>query len=135
MNKEKLDEIRARLNAATPGPWEWDVNSMIKEAHLRTAHSGRYYVMGFVRWGMHSALPEFQVYDKYEGEAVSERGSQGMVRADKLIKTMPGKEHHRGFDDYISHPDADLIANAPGDIKALLNYIDELEGKLKEGDN
>jgi hypothetical protein len=35
-----------------------------------------------------------------------------------------------GYDDYIDHPDADLIANAPADIQALLEYIEELEGKV-----
>ena len=126
MTKEKLDEIKSRLKAATPGPWEWDVNSGVKIARLMTTHSGRYYVMGFKRWGPQNAIPEFQVYDKYEGD-VRERGSHGMVRADKLLKSMPGKEHHEGYDDYISHPDADLIANAPSDIQVLLDYIEELE--------
>ena len=85
---------------------------------------------GFKRWGPQSVIPEFQVYDKYEGP-VRERGSKGMVRADKLLKFMPGKEHHEGYDDYISHPDADLIANAPGDIQALLDYIEELERRVE----
>jgi hypothetical protein len=129
MTKEKLNEIRARLNAATPGPWEWDVNSACKIAWLITTHSGRYYVMGFERWGTQSAAPKFQIYNKYEGP-VNERGSQGMVRAEKLLKSMPGREHHVGYDDYINHPDADLIANAPTDIQTLLDYIEELEGKV-----
>jgi len=126
MTREKLNEIRARLNAATPGPWAWDVISTCKIAMLKTTHSGNYYVMGFERWGPHNAAPKFQVYDRYFGD-VSERGSQGMVRADKLLKSIPGKEHHKGYDDYIDHPDAALIANAPTDIQALLEYIDELE--------
>ena len=130
MTKEKLDEIRQRLNAATPGPWEWDVNSIHKTASLMTTHSGRYCVMGFERWGTQGAIPKFHVCDKYEGP-IRERGSQGMVRADKLLKSMPGREHHEGYDDYISHPDADLIANAPGDIKALLDYIEELERRVE----
>jgi len=134
MTKEKLDEIKARLNSATPGPWEWDINSTSKIARLMTEHSGRYYVMGFCRWGTQSAIPEFQVYDKYDGD-VRERGSHGMVRADKLLKSIPGKEHHIGYDDYIAHPDAALIANAPADIQALLEYIDELEGRKKNCDD
>jgi len=128
MKKEKLDEIRARLNAATPGPWEWDVNSACKIAMLKTTHSGNYYVMGCERWGPRNAAPKFQVYDRYYGD-VRERGSHGMVRADKLLKSMPGKEHHIGFDDYIDHPDALLISNAPAYIQALLEYINELEKK------
>ena len=34
------------------------------------------------------------------------------------------------YDGYISHPDADLTANAPGDIKALLDRIEELERRV-----
>jgi hypothetical protein len=116
MTKEKLNEIKSRLRAATPGPWEWDVNSVHKIVNLMTTHSGRLYVMGFVRWGTNGAAPTFQT-DKY------------MVRADKLLKSMPGKEHHQGYDDYIDHPDADLITNAPTDIQALLEYIEEIEGR------
>jgi hypothetical protein len=134
MNKEKLNKIKSRLKAATPGPWEWDVNSACKIAMLMTTHSGRYYVMGFERWGPQSAAPKFQIYDKYEGD-VRERGSHGMARADKLLKSMPGKEHHQGYDDYIDHPDADLIANATADIQALLEYIEELEGKVNNEQN
>jgi len=131
MTKERLDEIRARLNAATPGPWEWDVNSKCHIAKLMTTHSGRYYVMEFMRWGTNSAAPSFQVYDRYEGD-VRERGSHGMVRADKLLKSMPGREHHIGYDDYIDHPDAELIAHAYQDIQELLEYISELDAARKE---
>jgi len=130
MTKEKLDEIMKRLNAATPGPWEWDVNSKCHIAKLLTTHSGRYYVMEFVRWGPQGAAPTFQVYDRYEGD-VRDRGSQGMVRADKLLKSMPGREHHVGYDDYIDHPDAELIAHAYQDIQELLEYIDKLEADLE----
>jgi len=115
VTKEKMDAIKSRLKAATPGPWEWDVNSACKIARLLTTHSGRYYVMQFARWGTQNAIPMFQVYDRYEGD-VRERGSHGMVRADKLLKPHLGLEHHRGFDEDIAHPDAVLIANAPSDI-------------------
>jgi hypothetical protein len=119
MTKEKLSEIKTRLEAATPGPWEWDVNSHHKIVTLMTTHSGRLYVMGFVRWGTNGAAPTFQTDNR-------------MVRADELLKSMPGREHHIGYDDYIDHPDANLIANAPADIQALLEYIDELEKKVVE---
>jgi len=130
MTKERIDEIRARLNAATPGPWEWDVNSKHRVAQLMTTHSGRYVVMGFVRWGTHGAAPVFQIYDKYEGK-VTERGSQGFAKPDQLAKSFPGREHHVGYDDYIDHPDAELIAHAYRDIQELLEYIGELEANCK----
>ena len=68
MTYEELEVIEARCNAATPGPWEWDVNSVSKIVHLRTAHSGRYYVMGFKRFGTKGAAPTFQVYLHYSDD-------------------------------------------------------------------
>jgi len=134
ITEERINEIRARLNAATPGPWEWDVNSAHRQAMLMTTHSGRYIVMGFRRWGTQGAAPVFQVYERYKGDVI-DRGSLGLARADILLKSMPGREHHVGYDDYIDHPDAELIAHAYQDIQELLEYIDELESECKEVDN
>ena len=126
-NKKRLSEIQERLDRATPGPWMWDVNSASRNARLVTTHSGKHYVMKFQRWGAQMAAPSFQVFDKYEGP-VTERGSQGMKRADKLLKSHPGKDHHIGYDDYIDHPDAELIAHAPDDIAWLISEVHRLQG-------
>src|SRR5690606_27785976 len=56
---DRLDEIKARANAATPGPWGWFGNTDVKDLYLATKQWGRHYVMGFRRWGMQSAQPEF----------------------------------------------------------------------------
>lgn len=125
-----LKQIEERANKATPGPWMWDISTANQYAMLETAHSGRYYVMGFRRWGMSGACPEFQVYQTYDGP-LKERGSLGMVRADELAKSYPGKEHHIGFDDYIDHPDADFIAHAREDIPFLLAELEKIK-KEKE---
>jgi len=128
LNNEQITEIKSRLEAATPGPWIWDVNSAYHQMRLLTTHSGMYFVMGFRRWGTQSAAPAFQVFTKYEGP-VSERGSRGLQRADKLLKSHPGKEHHEGYDDDIDHPDAQLIAHAPEDIRVLLDEIERLRAE------
>jgi len=125
MTHEELEAIEARCNAATPGPWEWDVNSVSKIVHLRTVHSGRYYVMGFKRFGTKGAAPTFQVYEKHEGP-LHERGSKGMFRADDLAKSYPGKEHHEGYDDYIDHPDAEFIAHSKQDVASLIAEVKRL---------
>lgn len=52
---------RALADAATPGPWEWFGNTKQYEVYLATKHSGRRFVMDFVRWGMGGAQPRFQV--------------------------------------------------------------------------
>jgi len=124
-NQQQLDKIRARSNTATPGPWMWHLNDSQKDVKLVTTHSGQYFVMGMTRWGMHGAAPTFQIYDKYEGP-VSERKGKGMRRVELLSKSLPGKEHHKGWDDYIDHPDAIFIEKSKEDVEALLTYIDDV---------
>ncbi len=126
----RLEEIRARLEAATPGPWRWEIRTGHKMCKLMTDHSGQYYVMDFARWGLQDACPTFQQYEKYSGP-VDERRSLGMTRADKMAKSYPGKEHHQGYDDYIDHPDAILIAKAPEYISYLLAEVERLETENK----
>lgn len=119
---EKAREIDAK---ATPGPWMWDLRECNHQCLLTTTHSGKYYVMGFQRWGLQDALPSFQVYDRYEGQ-MKDRGSHGMVRADKLSKSYPGKEHHYGFDNFINHPDARYIAESRELFHQMATAITEL---------
>lgn len=131
MNNNELIQQARELDAkATPGPWKWDLRTRTHQCKLLTDHSGQYYVMDFSRWGMQDACPTFQVYDKYEGP-VTERGSHGMVRADELAKSYKGQEHHRGFDDYIDHPDAAFIAASRILVPQL---CDALEAAQKENE-
>lgn len=129
MTEQELKAIESRCAAATPGPWMWDMRTHSKMCQLETTHSGHYFVMGFDRWGTQSACPIFQKYNRYEGP-VNERGSHGMIRADKLAKSLPGKEHHDGFDDYIDHPDAIFIEHSKADMDALLSEIHRLTTDL-----
>ena len=123
---EELVKRATKLDQeATPGPWAWDLRTATKQCYLLTTHSGQYYVMGFERWGMQEALPTFQVYDRYEG-AMHDRGSHGMFRADKIAKSYPGKEHHKGYDDYIDNPDAKFIAESRELVHDLTTAITEL---------
>lgn len=119
LDDKSLAEIRERAERATPGPWMWDMRTGQRTCMLTTAHSGRYFVMTFDRWGMNDACPSFLACEKYEGP-VGARGALGTVRADKLAKSLPGKEHHNGFDDFIDHPDAIFIEHAPEDVNRLL---------------
>ncbi len=111
---ERLSEIRARCEAATPGPWYWDAI----DAHKRIClESARWKVMDFARYGMYGAAPRFLV------DGI-------MERADSLLKSIPGKEHHRGFDNYIDHPDAAFIAHAREDIPYLLAELEQSSLKI-----
>ena len=53
---DRLSEVKARLQAATPGPWRWDYRPGVKLIELR---SPGYTVMAFFRWGMRQAAPAF----------------------------------------------------------------------------
>lgn len=129
MYEELLSRAKAIDNEATPGPWRWDLHLSSRQCMLETDHSGQYYVMGFSRWGMNGACPEFQQFERYSGP-VDERGGMGMVRADKLAKSYPGKEHHVGFDDYINHPDAAFIAKSRALVPELIAAIETMAAQL-----
>jgi hypothetical protein len=127
---KRLEEIKARAEAATPGPWMWDIRHKNRIMQLTTTHSGRYYIMDFVRWGLQDACPRFQVYEKYSGP-VTERKSHGMERADKMVKPLPGREHHFGYEDKIEHPDAVFIEHSKEDVDFLLAHIAALTAALE----
>lgn len=140
---ELVEKAKDLDEKATPGPWMWDLNECNHQCFLETTHSGRYYVMGFERWGMQNALPTFQVYERYNGP-MKDRGSHGIIRADKLSKSYPGKEHHVGFDNLIDHPDARYIAEsrelfhlmiiAITDLLARTEAAEAALEKMKEGE-
>jgi hypothetical protein len=131
-----LTAARARHAAATPGPWRWYGNTETRTVYLATAHSGRYHVLGFRRWGMRGAQPEFQIYDRYEGP-VRDRGSHGMV-AFADLEARAGADRGPGFDvavpryrhDFVGvgHPDAALIEHGWEDLRAAFAEVDRLAG-------
>ena len=120
MTPAELSEIKQRAEKATKGPWRWEVS--LKSKYV-TLSGGRpcfdKTVIGFDRWGMWGAAPVF--------------GVKGILtRVDELTAIVPGREHHADWFRNVSHPDADLIANAPTDIANLLAHISELTGKTRE---
>lgn len=133
MYEELIQRAKALDEKATPGPWMWDMRTAHHTCQLVTAHSGQYYVMQFSRWGMQDACPEFQRFQRYSGP-VTERGGLGMVRADKMAKSYPGKEHHKGFDDYIDHPDAVFIAASRALVTELIEAVTVLQSENAEKD-
>ena len=101
----------------TPGPWRWYGNN--HDIYLAAEHSGRRHVMGFIRMGLNSAQPSFQVNGR-------------MVPAADLVQFEVGNRDVRGFANGrrdqtvyrlditgIDCPDARLIAAAPDMLEAL----------------
>lgn len=116
----------------TKGPWAWFGSPDSRGFYLAACHSGRRYVMDFVRLGMNRAQPRFQVNGVMEkgqdlcqfevaphvvGIEAARREQSGVYRTDII-----------GFD----HPDARLIAAAP-ELLAALDRI-ESEASVEEVD-
>lgn len=124
-----LEEIKKALEGVTPGPWKWFGNASSNHVYLATTHSGRRYVMDFVRWGMKGAQPRFQ----------PERG--GMVDAKDLLQFEVGDRDIVGMDAAkkdgsvyrydvrgIDCPDARYIAAVnPAAISELLSTLESLQ--------
>lgn len=95
----------------TPGPWRWELNEKSKRVVL--CGGNPHYdldVMGFQRWGMGSASPHFR--EDVDRMCI-------MHRATKWAHPVKGREHHSSWFMGINHPDANLIAAAPGLLDAL----------------
>ena len=132
-------KLRELAETATPGPWQWYGNTKQYEVYLATTHSGRRFVMDFVRWGMGGAQPRFQV--TIDGEATGGGVMRSLVdlaggdaRAKEKALGLPvlgplfEVDYRRQFVG-IGHPDAAWIAAAdPQTVLALLDEVDRLRG-------
>jgi hypothetical protein len=111
----------------TPGPWAWFGNEF--GFYLATTHSGRTYVMDFVRFGMNRAQPRFRSGGIMRPAAevvtfaVGDRGVQGF----KAAKADPSV--YRYDIDGVDHPDARLIAASPD----LLAALKQVEAEMRAG--
>ena len=114
-----IKAIKERCDKATQGPWIWDIRKNDKHVMLRSTVGLRNIVMDFIRWGTQSATPRFIV--------------DGIMKVAALFaKSIPGCEHHTGFDDYIDHPDADFIAHSRTDVENMVADIESLQAQLAE---
>lgn len=123
LSAAQLEEIKEREQAATAGPWAWQINIKGKTVTLQ---GGRprldLSVMQFERWGMNRAAPTFMIPGQRDG-------LQAWERADHYAATVPGREHHASWFQRIAHPDAAFIAHARTDVPALLAHIEALEAR------
>lgn len=129
-----LEEIKKALEGVTPGPWKWFGNASSNHVYLATTHSGRRYVMDFVRWGMRGAQPRFQpakggmidAKDLLQFE-VGDRDIVGMEAAKKDGSVY--RYDVRGID----CPDARYIAAVnPAVITELIYTLESLQRENEE---
>lgn len=123
-----LQPIKERLAAATCGPWTWDLSLASKRIVL-LGGKPKYdlTVLDFVRWGMNGAAPRFRTGP--ENMNIMKHGEKfGAIRKDR--------EHHADWSQWVNHPDALLMENAPTDIAALIAEVERLRGicgELRDG--
>ena len=108
LTESEVAEIEARLKAVPSGKWSWEINLSAKQVSLVTNQGLGDIVMDFVRYGMGSAQPRFNV-------------SGLMEKAETLAAIIPGREHHKDWFQRINHPVADFFECAPTDLRRLLN--------------
>lgn len=73
MSEINFVQLEADVEASLKGPWAWSGSPT--DLKLSTTHSGRVYVMDFVRKGLNGAQPRFQPNRK-----------RGMIKASDLLQ-------------------------------------------------
>jgi hypothetical protein len=106
--EDRIDQIKARLSAATPGPWRWR-GYLNQGIELRGGRFGDV-VLAPERAGFH--WTSFRVNAGGLLESIRKFAVREVPYRDDVIDVV--------------HPDAELIANAPADIEFLLGEIDQL---------
>lgn len=122
MSNDEINELRTELEVleseATPGPWSWFGNTEDTQAQIATVHGGRRYVMTFLRWGMRTAAPAFQV------DGVMKR-----IEAFAKHEVTYRKDFHE-----VDHPDAQMLVEGRIALPKLIDIIRELQAEREEAD-
>lgn len=133
-----IEEIRARAAAATPGPWGWYGNTKIHTVTLATRYWGRHFVMGFRRWGMQGAQPEFwnrsQPWRIPEGARSDTQYAKAADAAifevePNVVDPADPRVYRHDLVGFRS-PDATFIEHSREDIDTLLAEVDRLRELL-----
>jgi hypothetical protein len=117
MPKPDLKAIRARLEAATPGPWVFAYPEFMPKESVELGGGCSVYI-----------LREPDEYQEERSNIVA-----GSIESSDFT-TVVGSWGDYGMDSGldVSRSDADLIAHAPTDIAALLERCKELEDVVKD---
>lgn len=116
-----IPALRQLCEAATKGPWTWNLNKKHRSVILEGVTGMHESVLDFRRWGMSGATPRFRnIAIKYEP----------MEPAEKFAVPVEGREHHADWFQTINHPDAAFIATARTALPAALAEIESLRAEL-----
>ena len=133
MTDAELDEIEARAEKATPGPWGWFGNVRARSVYLATQFWGRHFVMQFARWGMNGAQPVFRSpLPPDDSERAEGRPAPAIMRTlSELVDADNGflTADHNGEIVAVGHPDAVFIAAARTDVPRLVAEIRRLKAE------
>jgi hypothetical protein len=151
VKQEQLEEIRQRLNAATPGPWvditaEWnkalEKYAKTKGVHWHSALRGYRRNDAKMSPGLIVSVPE-TLNGRFSADEWYKRWENLNMRPDwydfKVIVGLPYSALKREGGYYTDLPSTDFsaadrafIANAPTDIAALLSEIERLQTRIAE---
>lgn len=123
MSDFDLDAIKARRDAATPGPWYWGGNLSAKAIDLRARVSNTPIVMAFHRWGTSGAEPCFWKRTPEKDPAF--HGEYQRAR-DIAIR----ERHYRDDVAALDNADAEFIAHSRADIDSLIAEVERLQSAL-----
>lgn len=103
----------------TPGPWRWEFNELHRSLHL-VGGLKRYdlTVIDFDRWGMNGATMRLRD-PEHDGMNIMHKVHE---RQD-WIAPEPGREHHKDWHQFLTHPDALLIQAAPDLLDAMRDAV------------
>ena len=118
VEEARLEEIEARAEAATEGPWGWRGQAKGGPLHLISLKPPMYYVMEFTRHGMRGGQPVFRVEGPPWAVKASEAAISSVTYADRVCD--------------IAAPDARFLAAARGDIDYLLARVKAEAAALQE---
>ena len=114
-----LEQWQQVCDAATPGPWVWDLNPAGQSVNLYSTCGLQSTVMDCVRWGMGKAAVRFNL-----------DGLMVRCDSDQIAKVIPGREHHKGWARQLDHPDAIFITLARTAMPRLIAEVRMLKQQL-----
>jgi hypothetical protein len=130
MTSEPLDlePIKARLAAATPGPWVWVDHNGAPEYAQGEITDGK---GNPLEWGGRCGI-ESEANAPTEDDDLSDPKWSGPVDVLTVLGPVEDDEDDGVYEIPISDADAALIVNAPDDIAALVAEVERLRAQLTQ---